>query len=492
MDPIAIQDKSPIDSVFEDLGFRTYLDQFYKEIQSLYLENSLPWVLGYSGGKDSTAVVQLVWHALSQLSEEQRNFKKVYIISTDTLVENPLVAQWVRRSHFLIEAQSKAKRMPFEPHMLEPELNDSFWVNLLGRGYPAPRPKFRWCTDRLKISPSNRFIYNVVNNHGEAILGLGTRKAESQLRARTMERHERHRTRDRLSPNGSIPNCLVYTPIEDWSNDDVWLYLMRTANPWGLDNQELLDLYLDASPDRECPLVVDTSTPSCGASRFGCWICTMVARDKSMEAMISNDEEKQWLMPLMEFRKNLDVKNDRGLRDFRRLSGNVQLFHDEAIHGPYLQSTRELFLEKLLIAQKEVQSTAPDGFRNIELITFEELQEIRRIWLTEKHEIEDRLPQIYKKVIGKDFPDANLQYHHNFGEEELEILGEICGEDRLGYEMLRELIDLEWNYRTKLRRAGLRSDMENIIRKTFYTDEEDAVDMARKKTLAKKGQASKK
>ena len=133
----------------------------------------------------------------------------------------------------------------------------------------------------------------MVERHGEAILVLGTRKAESAARARVMERYERIRTRERLSPNGDLPNSYVYTPVEDWTNDDVWMFLMQYQNPWGYDNKDLLSMYRGASPDGECPLVVDTSTPSCGDSRFGCWVCTLVDQDKSMQAMIRNDEERE-------------------------------------------------------------------------------------------------------------------------------------------------------------------------------------------------------
>jgi DNA sulfur modification protein DndC len=117
------------------------------------------------------------------------------------------------------------------PHKLTPEVENTFWVNLIGKGHPAPRNKFRWCTERLKIQPSNKFIREVVRSNGEAILVLRTRKAESQRRALTMARHQVGRVRDRLTPNASLPNSLVYTPIEDWNNDDVWLFLMQVKNP---------------------------------------------------------------------------------------------------------------------------------------------------------------------------------------------------------------------------------------------------------------------
>ena len=164
---------------------------------------------------------------------------------------------------------------------------------------------------------------------------LGTRKAESQRRAATMQKHEARRVRERLTPNASLPNSLVYTPIEDWNNDDVWLYLMQVKNPWGHDNKSLLGMYQGATEGGECPLVVDTSTPSCGTSRFGCWVCTVVDKDRSMEAMIKNDEEKVWMTPLLELRNELDDADDRDLRDFRRMNGQVQLFHDRTIPGPY-------------------------------------------------------------------------------------------------------------------------------------------------------------
>lgn len=219
-------------STFDVVGFKNYLEICHSEIQDLFLENARPWVIGYSGGKDSTAVVQLIWHALAKLSAEKRNSKKIYVITTDTLVENPIVSAWVERSLSLMNIRAKADGMPIEAHQLTPKVKNSFWVNMLGRGYPAPRAKFRWCTERLKIWPSNEFILDVVSKYGESILALGTRKAESQARARMMERHEKGRNRAQLSPNSHIDNCLIFTPIEDWTNDDVWLFLTRTENPW--------------------------------------------------------------------------------------------------------------------------------------------------------------------------------------------------------------------------------------------------------------------
>lgn len=468
------------ESAFQDLGLKNTVNTLIEEIQTLYKSDDIPWIVGYSGGKDSTAVLSLVWLAISRLEKAERH-KEVHVISTDTLVENPIVASWVTHSLETMTEAAKAQELPLVPHRLTPEVKDTFWVNLIGKGYPAPRPKFRWCTERLKIRPSNTFVRNMVRASGETILVLGTRKAESASRGARMKELEKSRVRDRLSPNESLPNSLVFSPIEDWTNDDVWLYLMQVENPWGYDNRMLLNMYRGASADNECPLVVDTSTPSCGDSRFGCWVCTMVEKDKSMSAMIQNDQEKEWMRPLMELRDELDIPDDKHLRDFRRMDGRVQLFHDGTVPGPYTKSSRENWLMKLLTAQQWVRENGPEDVRNIELVTMEELHEIRRVWLVEKKEIEDTLPGIYKAATGQEFPGTKS--HLNISAEIFTSLGEICGEDNLHYEMMRDLIATERRFATMARRKGLIEELEKSIKRSYYRNREDAIRFARDKKI---------
>jgi len=181
--------RPPSSSAFERGRFCEVIQSLEYEIRDLYLADDIPWIVGYSGGKDSTATLQLVWNALAGLPECDRG-KPVHVISTDTLVENPIVAQWVAKSLQTMRDAAEVARVPIRTHRLAPELGNSFWVNLIGRGYPAPRHKFRWCTERLKIRPSNAFITGVVKASGEAILVLGTRKAESSRRAANMKQHE--------------------------------------------------------------------------------------------------------------------------------------------------------------------------------------------------------------------------------------------------------------------------------------------------------------
>lgn len=464
-------------SVFAEFGFKATIAGLLEEMVNLYHEDEIPWVVGYSGGKDSTAVLQLVWLALEQIPDEERH-KKVYVISTDTLVENPIVTLWVSKSLDVMRKAAQESGLPIEPHNLKPNVADTFWVNLIGRGYPAPRPMFRWCTERLKIRPSNNFIANVVKENGEAILVLGTRKAESTKRAAVMNKLEKKRVRDGLSPNKNLPNSLVYSPIEDWSNDDVWTFLMQVSNRWGINNKDLLTMYQGASADGECPLVVDSSTPSCGDSRFGCWVCTLVEKDKSMSAMIQNDQEKEWMLPLLELRNDLDVKNDKHLRDFRRMTGKVQLFHDEPIHGPYTQEVRAEWLRRVLEAQQWIREHGPEHVRDIELITMEELREIRRLWIVEKHEVEDLLPQVYQEQMGAPFPDGSFDEGFGLSSQDMKLLEEIC-DDQLRYQLVRELLDIEKQYRTMARRAGLFEALDEAFERGFYDNKEDATNRAR-------------
>ncbi|MBD2279825.1 DNA phosphorothioation system sulfurtransferase DndC [Aphanizomenon flos-aquae] len=448
-----------------------YIQALTTEIQELYCLDEIPWVVGYSGGKDSTAILQLVWNAIAQLPPEKRT-KLIHVITTDTGVENPYVSAWVRISHKHIELAAKEQKMPMKPHVLEPEIADTYWVGLIGKGYPAPRHKFRWCTGRLKINPSNRFIRDVVRSSGEAIVVLGIRKAESSRRAATMKKLEEKRVRERLSPNASLPNSLVYSPIEDWRTDEVWLYLMQWENPWGHSNKDLFSMYRESTEDNECPLVVDTSTPSCGSSRFGCWVCTLVERDKSLNAMIQNNDEKEWLQPIVDFRRELDIVNDREKRDFRRLRGEVQLFERniegetsvEPIPGPYTKYWREYWLRKLLTAQKEMRENAPESMRDITLISQAELSEIRRIWLEEKHEFDDSVPRIYEEVTGEVFKDPRPGADQSIlGSDEWGVLEEICEGDGMHLELMARLLDTERQFKKKTRRVGIYESLEKCF-----------------------------
>ena len=469
-------------SAFVESGLATGVSQLIQQVQEIYLADEIPWIIGYSGGKDSTATLQIVWMAVESLKPEQRN-KKVYVVTNDTLVENPVVVAWVKKSHDRIRQAAQINDLPIEPHLVTPEISKTFWVNLIGRGYPAPNRRFRWCTERMKIHPTTSFIREIVSASGEAIIVLGARKAESADRAARIEKYDAKAIRENLSPHNDLPSALVYKPIVDWSNDDVWLFLTQYENPWGHKNKDLLTMYRSATADEECPLVIDTSTSSCGNSRFGCWTCTVVAKDKSMSAMIHNDAEREWMLPLLELRDEL-AEAGKESRDFRRMSGRVSLFNGEYVPGPYTQEARKHWLRRVLEVQKWVRQNGPEEVRDIELISFPELCEIRQIWIEDKHEHEDFLPQIYEEVFEESFPDGHFNDNFPFGSEALEILKEETSTP-LQYELLRELLSVEHSYRTQIKRTGIKEAIAGAFDRSGYETEQEAIVQMKALTLGR-------
>ena len=457
---------------------REKINGLLETIQNLYLSDDIPWMIGYSGGKDSTAAVQLVWMAIEKLPQNERK-KTIHVMNTDTLVESPVVSKWVEKSLDHMKEEANAKGLPFVPVRLIPDYNNTFWVNLIGRGYPFPRMKYRWCTDRLKIQPVNNFIRSKIAEHGEIILVLGTRKQESSRRNRTMTNLEKKRVRELLSPNPTLANELVFSPMEDWSDDDVWAFLMQYKNPWGYSNMDLLTMYRGATADNECPLQVDKSAPSCGKSRFGCWVCTMVEKDKSMEAMIANDQEKEWMAPLLEFRNEFgNEEGDRERRSFRRMKGNLQGNYGKLFHGPYKKEVREQWLRRLLEIQKDINRNGSEDFKDLELIRIPELRAIRRIWVNEKHEFDDSLPSIYESVMDKPFDDPEWIHNDSFCKDEWKILEEVCREmypdEELLFEMMYTMIDLENKAIGVSQRKDIVEAINDAICKTYYKNEDDA------------------
>jgi DNA sulfur modification protein DndC len=127
----------------------------------LVTEQNYPWIIGFSGGKDSTLVTHAVFEALLSIAPSKRT-RDIHIVSNDTLVESPLVIAHLQTTLAIIEQASRNLRLPITTVITQPDLKQSFWVNIIGRGYPTPNQSMRWCTDRLKIYPNSRYILGFV------------------------------------------------------------------------------------------------------------------------------------------------------------------------------------------------------------------------------------------------------------------------------------------------------------------------------------------
>lgn len=451
-------------SIFDSKSLR----EIHEEIKRVYLSDQRPWVIGYSGGKDSTTALELIWYAIAELPADKR-LKPIHVISTDTLVETPVIVDFIDQTLKRINESASRDNMPVKSHRLKPLITESFWVNLIGRGYPAPQLRFRWCTDRLKIEPSNRFIMEQISKHGEVILVLGVRRQESATRAQVMNLYQIPKSI--LSRHSRFPQAYVYTPIKDWSTDDVWSYLLQVPSPWGNNNRDLVALYQTAQG--ECPVVVDDTTPSCGNSRFGCWVCTVVTEDKSMKALIDSGET--WLQPLLEIRNLLALTQDPKLKPFyrgyKRKNGEVTYKSDGSgiiSRGPYWPEFRKQMLEMVLKAQVTVQEKCHGT--SLQLILPEELHEIRRIWRTEEGDWEDSVPRIYRDVMGKDLDWR--QDDITFSSKEKRLLSEICARRNVPLDLITKLFEIELQSQSMTRRSSVYSRIDRAFAEEWRTEEE--------------------
>jgi DNA sulfur modification protein DndC len=431
-----------------------FIQNLIDEIIDQYVyadETNRPWIIGFSGGKDSTVMLQLVWKAISQIKELTGIVKRdIYVVCNDTMVENPVITEYVYRVLDKIEQAAVEQDIPIRVIKTIPRLEDSFWVNLIGRGYPAPNNAFRWCTERLKIRPTSRFLIEQVNEFGEAIILIGTRSAESAQRAKSMKKHAIKGKR--LTKHPIQPNTYMYAPIRSLSLEEVWCVINTMESPWGSNNSELFQIYSDASADDyECPTVVTNKEhKSCGQSRFGCWVCTVVKEDKSMSALIENG--LTWLTPLLKFRNELAA--ERNIIEHRmpeRRNGAA------AVNGmgPYYPWYRAKVLERLFETQKEIQKEKP----HVELITNQELVAIQTIWYRDfifNQKVSDLYLKAYK--MNLDMKDENEKH-----EKELELLKKSCEDNPTDFDLIQELLTLQKNKSLLNRKRGLKEDIENRI-----------------------------
>ena len=342
------------------------IDQQYTE------DGNIPWVIAYSGGKDSTLLLQTVWQRIAKMPIEQRK-RHVIVMANDTLVESPMVQKHLSESVQKIRKSAANQGLPIVVRISEPYADQTFWVNVIGRGYIPPTRNFRWCTDRMKIQPTNLLLKSIVEKHGGAVLLVGTRLAESSQRRQNMEKHGA--SVSQTNPHSSIANCHIMTPLADLQDNEVWTILTQRKPPWDESHRKLVAMYKNAGGG-DCPLVLTKAdAPSCGTSspRFGCWTCTVVAKDRSILGTIAaGTPEEQNLVKLADFRDYLIVvrENDVNRWPFRR-NGVTKVKNGRRVMGPLKIRVRQEILERL--KQLEIET-------NQSLITHSEEILIRDIW----------------------------------------------------------------------------------------------------------------
>ena len=452
------------------------IENVYDEMQAVYLNDNRPWIIGYSGGKDSTVCTELTFRMLMRLPKEKR-IKPVYIVSSDTLIENPVILNFLNYNIKKINESAKELDLPVEAIVVQPESTNTYWTNIIGKGYPTPKSiQYRWCTERLKIKPSNDFIKQQLEKEDVVVI-LGVRKDESIARKARIEKREIEGYL--LTPHKTLRSknklAYVYTPIVDFTTADVWDVLVNSntntvptpddifdhpSTSWGTDTMELFNLYLKGTGDSgECPFIADESTAksSCGNSRFGCWICTVVKEDKSLNGFIDSGHDE--LKPLLEFRKwileNRDIPENRKMH---KRNGAVVKRDGRIMMGPFTFEARQMILRKLLETQLEIQKFYPE----LELITLDELKAINDIWDDEEDLTSTTLLKIYKEVIGKDLPWAEYK-KPMFDNSTLDIVKQKCSEYKVDTDLFSKLL-IDSN---KFKHFSNNTKLKNSVNKTL-------------------------
>ncbi len=427
-----------------------------EEMKRVYLFDKRPWMIGYSGGKDSTLLCQLLFEMLEGLKPEERH-KKVYIVTSDTMVENPIVKRYMHRMCAAINRANEEKNLNVEAHIIYPEVRQSFWSLVIGLGYPTPEPPgFRWCTERLKINPSDAFTRNVIRKDGEIVILLGVRKAESAARSKSIQAHEIEGKL--LTPHGSLPKAYVYKPLTEIRNENVWGYLLRgdCMSAWNTDNKYLFSMYQGENLGEETSVVGEVDKdkiPVTGNSRFGCWVCTMVREDKSLTNFINHGNSE--LIPLRDFRNwLLDMRNNPLMRETKRRDGSVYVLpNGELGRGPFTMEARQLILRKLLQLQKET------GF---ELISMEELKMIDQLWEDEGDLSRRALVDLYCEETGEKLPwDEYKQAKYDAGTQEL--IQSLCEEHDVPFELISRLLIAVDNAKLFTRSAYVNKAVERVM-----------------------------
>lgn len=411
-----------------------------------FLADTRPWVVTFSGGKDSTTVLQLVVEMLLDLSAEEKDLKKVYVVSSDTGVEMPIIEDYTTNKIGKIENFIKTSNINMQVNILKPKVTESFWTLLLGKGYPSPNQTFRWCTDRMKIKPATNFLKSLTEKNESILMLLGVRSDESQARAESIaKRDENHRG---FSKHGEIPNAFVFSPVKDWTNADVWTYLSKHPAPWG-EHTDMTKLYDKGSGEADCNIALNPEAASCGKTRFGCWVCTVVSKDKSMANMLRNKGD-EWMMPLNSFRNKLEeYRYDHSKRQPRRRNGQKSV-------GPFLLSVRKELLKELLSIEKKLIDLGKMGSKK--LISDEEIAQIQLEWLHDGDFFETAITMAQDVNRLIDYTSVK-----SFDEKERNYIDALCEENEIPTKLIEDLMQKEHSYRHQIKRTKIFTEMENLV-----------------------------
>ena len=391
---------------------------------------------------------------LLELKKEGEKLKQTFVVSSDTTVEMPIIESYLENILNSIDIFSQKEDLNLSVNLIKPKVKDSFFSLMIGKGYPAPNKWFRWCTDRLKIRPATHFLETLVKKNQSILMLLGVRIDESVSRANSI--NSRELNFQGLSLHDQIPNAYVLSPIKDWTTLEVWRYLNTNPAPWG-SHEDMMKLYSKGATlpdgtvrdgDADCNIALNPEAPSCGKTRFGCWTCTVIDKDRSMQGMVQSGEE--WMKPLWDYREILLEYRDReDKRNSRRRNGQLGL-------GAFNIDVRKELLEKLFIIEEEEEFVQ----RGIELISDEEIEIIQEYWNGDGD-------------IGNTALKLAIKYNRNVNIVESHEINEVLSHlstQNYSRELFNRIYEVEKKRKNSSMRIGILSEIEERVN-NYYKGE---------------------
>lgn len=386
--------------------------QIKEEMKKVYLSRNCCFV-GYSGGKDSSAMLTLLWDAIAELPKEERT-KPIHILTSEVEVETPAMTAYISRTLQKIQENAEKQNLPFVVHSVQPSMKESYWYKVIGRGVlpPSGNSRLRWCTDSLKVKPMQRKMKEILIESQttnlvecfdayDGVLMLAVRNEESARRRHSIQKHEI--SNDSLfSRHNDMKNILCFNPVKFLTGDEVWMLLLdRGILPFGVDVEEMSIQYGQAM--FECGIKTGGKQQgnACGAanSRSGCWTCLMMnGEDKMLTQLISEGYTdyaylQSWKSFLRSIRNDIRYRNVMNRRSLQTLlrnenKGDSDLFSihnsiennyimfDRTEMGDYAPGGltvegRRILLEYLLYTQQQM---------NTSLISEEEIEAVLQGW----------------------------------------------------------------------------------------------------------------
>lgn len=352
------------------------------------------WAIAFSGGKDSTATVTLVCHLIA--TGQVQPPESLTILYADTRMELPPLHACA------LTILSELEQRGIKTQIVLPELDDRMFVYMFGRGVPAPKNRFRWCTAQIKIEPMEKALQTLRTQTGEKLLMLtGVRLGESAARDQRIalscskDGSECGQGWLQFSTPESVADVLA--PLLHWRVCHVWDWLMLHAPSYDFSTQMVAEAYGGDEAEEI-------------NARTGCVGCNLASKDVALDAIL-NLPQWAYLVPYKRLKPLYQelIKPQYRLRKNGERNQDGRLSANPMRMGPYTMKARREGLAEVLDIQEEINTAAfAQGRPLVDLLNNEEHARILELiaantwpdrWTGEEVTGDVLLPQVYRNGV---------------------------------------------------------------------------------------------